>query len=604
MKRRIARLLESGVNPSQILAVTFTRVAAEDLHRELSSMDVQGADGLQGRTVHSLAMSILMRNHVLPTLDRVPRPLNEYELNPLLEDLGAQHGSKHDRKRHVKAYEAGWARLQHEQPGHAQAADDAAFAAALLTWLHLHEAMLIGEVIPQLYQYLRLNPAAPELAEFNQVLIDEYQDLNRVEQEVLSLLGARASVCVVGDDDQSIYSFKHAHPDGVRQWTALNAGEDHAIADCRRCPTTVVRMANTLIAQNQHRTPRVMTEMAANGPGIVEVRQYANAAAEAEAVASKIIALVGQGVAPGDIIVLAQRSTFGTPVFERLRNAGVPSKSYYAEAALAGDYAQERFALLKLAINPEDRVALRWLLGFGHARWQAPAYARVAEHIRTNGDSPNGVMARLERGELHLPHTQPLVERYRIIMAEVARLQGHAGDLQEFLGAWLPQPARAPLLHEAAQAQIEGAADLEDLLEKLTAAITQPEVPAEVAEVRVMSLHKSKGLSSPFVFIVGCVEGLVPGAAADDATPAERVAKLEEDRRLFYVGITRVKAANDRGLPGYLALTYPQTMGRAEALQSQIRPVGYQGQLARLQPSRFLADLGPSAPAALGNAPL
>lgn len=604
MKRRIARLLESGIDPTQVLAVTFTRVAAEDLHRELSSMAVAGADALQGRTVHSLAMAILMRNHVLQTLGRVPRPLNDYELNPLLEDLGAQHGTKHERKRRVKAYEAAWARLQHQQPGHVVLPADAAFSAALVEWLQLHEAMLIGEVIPQLHRYLSLNPAAPELTEFREVLIDEYQDLNRVEQEVLALLGAAAGVCVVGDDDQSIYSFKHAHPDGVREWTAVNGGEDHAIADCRRCPTTVVRMANSLIGQNRNRDPRVMTELAANGPGIVELRQYVDAASEANAVAAKIIDLIAQGVAPGDIIVLAQRSTFGTPVFERLRAAGVPVKSYYAEAALAGEAAQERFALLKLVINPDDRVALRWLLGVGHNRWRAAPYARVTEYQRNNGGSPNDILARLERGELRIPHTESLVDRYRTIVAQADALRAVGGDLGAYLAAWIPQPGLVPLLHEAAQAHVDDAADLEDLLSLLTASITQPEVPAEVAEVRVMSLHKSKGLSSPFVFIVGCVEGLVPGGAVQGATPAEVAAKLEEDRRLFYVGITRVKAAVDRGLPGYLALTYPQTMGRAEALQSQISAVGYRGMLAILQPSRFLGDLGPASPRPQVGVPL
>ena len=604
MKRRIARLLEGGVDPARVLAVTFTRVAAEDLHRELSSMAVAGADALQGRTVHSLAMAILMRNHVLQTLGRVPRPLNDYELNPLLEDLGVQHGTKHERKRRVKAYEAAWARLQHQQPGHAVMHADATFSAALVEWLQLHEAMLIGEVIPQLYRYLSLNPGAPEMTEFSQVLIDEYQDLNRVEQEVLALLGAGADVCVVGDDDQSIYSFKHAHPDGVREWTAVNDGEDHAISDCRRCPTTVVRMANSLISQNRHRDPRVMTELAANGPGTIELRQYADAASEASAVADKIIDLVAQGIAPGDIIVLAQRSTFGTPVFDRLRAAGIPVKSYYAEAALAGEAAQERFALLKLVINPEDRVALRWLLGVGHKQWRAGPYARIMNYQRDNGSSPNDILARLERGELRIPYTKSLVDRYRTILAQVNALQAVAGDLNAFVTAWIPQPGLVPLLHEAAQTHLPEAADLEDLLALLTASITQPEVPAEVAEVRVMSLHKSKGLSSPFVFIVGCVEGLLPGGAAQGATPAEITAKLEEDRRLFYVGITRVKATLDRGLPGYLALTFPQTMARAEALQSQITPVGYRGTRAILQPSRFLADLGPSTPRATANAPL
>jgi len=81
MKRRVARLLEQGIAPASILPVTFTRVAAEDLHRELVNMDVAGSDGLTGVTLHSLAMRMLMRNHVLGATGRVPRPLNELNWN-------------------------------------------------------------------------------------------------------------------------------------------------------------------------------------------------------------------------------------------------------------------------------------------------------------------------------------------------------------------------------------------------------------------------------------------------------------------------------------------------------------------------------------------
>ena len=226
MKRRVARLVESGVPAGEILPVTFTRVAAEDLHRELVGMGVPGCDELQGVTFHSLALRMLMRNHVLNATGRVPRALNEFELEPLISDLKDAHGGKEEVAKLRMAYEAAWARLQHEQPGHAVSPEDAAFQADLLTWLRFHAAMLIGEVIPQLYQYLHLNPAASERREFAHILVDEYQDLNRAEQGLIELLSDVANVCIVGDDDQSIYSFKHAHPDGIRDWLNSNQGAD------------------------------------------------------------------------------------------------------------------------------------------------------------------------------------------------------------------------------------------------------------------------------------------------------------------------------------------------------------------------------------------
>lgn len=605
MKRRVARLLEEeGVAPENILAVTFTRVAADDLHRELVSLGVPGADALVGRTLHSLAMSILMRNHVLNVLGRHPRPLNEFEIEPLLCDLSVSHGNKHQRRRLIKSYGAAWARLQTDDPGYAVDPADQAFEDELIEWLQIHEAMLMNEVVPHLLQYLRANPGCQELNEFTHLLIDEYQDLNRAEQEVLQLLGTNGAMCVIGDDDQSIYSFKHAHPEGIQQWPNQNTSENHAIDDCYRCPLTVVRMANVLIARNPNRVARVMTEMDNKGPGEVVIRQYPSAEAEGDAVATKIRELIDAGISPGEIIVLAQRNTFAHPIYMKLREAGIPVKSYYAESALDSDEAQEKFALLKILNNNEDRVALRWLLGRGLSNWYCKPYSRILNYVRESGSSPWQTLKALADGTLKIPYTGKLVSRYQVICAAIAKLEA-AENFDQFLELWLPDNEELQLLSGEVEKIKDDVTTPQELLEKLSQVISQPDVPLEVTEVRVMSLHKSKGLSSPYVFIVGCIEGLLPGQLKR-ATQAERDAKLQEDRRLFYVGITRVKSklpdTPDR--PGYLALTHPQTMRTADVFTSQITPVSTANGIAQLLPSRFLAEMAPHAPAAQFNTPL
>jgi DNA helicase-2/ATP-dependent DNA helicase PcrA len=604
MKRRVARLLEiERIAPTAILAVTFTRVAAEDLHRELVSLGVGGADQLNGKTLHSLAMSILMRNHVLAVLGRTPRPLNKFELEPLLADLDSRHGNKHVRRRLIRAYGAAWARLQTQEPGYARSAADQAFVDDLVSWLRFHQAMLMDELIPHLYQYLRANPGAPERNEFEHLLVDEYQDLNRAEQDVLHYLGEAGSICIIGDDDQSIYSFRYAHPEGIRQWSILHASEQHAIAECRRCPTTVVRMANALVSRNTDRIAgRAMVERAVNGFGEVVVRQFDTAEGEAEAVAAKIAALIAEGVPPGEIIVLAQRETFAAPIFDRLRARGIPTKSYYAESELDTIAAQERFAILKLLLDNEDRVALRWLLGCDNATWRTSSYRRLMGYVSANGTSPWQALNALAAGAISVAHTDSLVARFREIQEELAALEA-TEDLEQFIQLWLPQSDGTALLAETVARCREGAQHPHELYDVLYEAITQPEVPLEVAEVRVMSLHKSKGLSSPFVFIVGCVEGLLPARADPDLTIAEQLAKLEEDRRLFYVGITRVKSEPGRRV-GFLALTYARTMNAAEAFSSQITPVRLARGIAYLQASRFLGEMAPHVPAAEFNRPL
>jgi DNA helicase II / ATP-dependent DNA helicase PcrA len=604
MKRRVARILEvENVTPARVLAVTFTRVAAEDLHRELATLGVSGANALNGRTLHSLAMTILMRQHVLAALGRIPRPLNEFELEPLLADLSSVHGNKHERRRLMRAYGAAWARLQTQQPGFARTVAEQAFVNDLVDWLVLHEAMLIDEIIPYLFQYLHANPGAPERAEFLHVLIDEFQDLNRAEQDVLRYLGEQGAVCIIGDDDQSIYSFKHAHPDGIRQWHTLHATDDHSIGECRRCPVTVVRMANALIAHNGDRIPgRAMIERPANGAGEVAIRQYATADAESAAVATKVGQLIQAGVHPRDIIVLAQRATFATPIFERLRGAGIPTKSYYAETELDTMEAQERFAILKLLLNNEDRVALRWLLGRGHSSWHATQYARLITRIRQDHASPWTTLTNTAAGIINIPHTAQMVQRFTEIRDEITALAA-VPDLNQFAQLWLPANPATQLLSEAVVRVLPDATTVSELFEGLYAAITQPEIPLEVAEVRVMSLHKSKGLSSAYVFIVGCVEGLHPARPEPGLSVQERLAKLQEDRRLFYVGITRVKADPPNRL-GYLALTYARTMSTAAAFQSQIAPIGVGGGVAHLQASRFIGEMAPHAPQALFSVPL
>ena len=206
LKRRVARLLEEGTAPARILPVTFTNVAAEDLQREMLQVGVAGCQEIRGSTLHSLCMRILSRQHVLQAIGRVPRPLNRFEMEPLLYDLSNAFGDKRTRNKRIRAYEAAWARLQHEVPGHAINAADQAFENALVNWLRFHQGMLIGEIIPYAYRYLRNNAAAPERTSYDHILVDEYQDLNKAEQAVIDLLSDQSQMCIVGDDDQSLYS--------------------------------------------------------------------------------------------------------------------------------------------------------------------------------------------------------------------------------------------------------------------------------------------------------------------------------------------------------------------------------------------------------------
>jgi superfamily I DNA/RNA helicase len=598
LKRRVARLLESGIAPERILRVTFTKVAAEDLQRELISMNVLQCDELRGSTLHSLGMRILSRQNVLASTGRVARPLNRFEMEPLLYDLPNSFGNKLEREKRIRAYEAAWARLQHEVPGFAQTPADRAFETALISWLRFHKGMLIGEIIPELCRYLRNNPAAPERSLYDHVLVDEYQDLNKAEQAVVDLLTGDAALCIVGDDDQSLYSFKHAHPAGIRAFIDSHQGAtDHQLLECYRCPTSVVSIANALIEHNEDRDPRRLTAIVTKGAGEIQIEQFADVPHEAAGVAAFIDDEINRrGRQPGEILVLAQRRAIGNPIHDALRERGVPSKSYYQETELDSEVAQERLAVFKLFVNRADRIAFRWLLGQGSNDFRAGAYARLRTHCEDTGDSPRDALTKLSNGEMALRHSRHLVDRFHAIQNELRFLAEHNG-VADFVDRWLrdefTQVGELRLLVARVIAEAESP---DDLLMRAIEEVSQPEIPPDVTEVRIMSLHKSKGLSSPVVVIAGCIEGLLP-AEPEAGTPlAQRRKKIEEERRLLYVGITRVKADPASNRPGTLLLTGSRTLSLADAMQSNIRPARQRYGVVYVHLSRFINELGPGAP--------
>jgi DNA helicase II / ATP-dependent DNA helicase PcrA len=596
LKRRVARLLEQDADPTRILPVTFTNVAAEDLQREMLQVGVPGCERIRGSTLHSLCMRILARQNVFEAIGRTPRPLNRFEMEPLLYDLPPRFGNKRARAKRVRAYEAAWARLQHQAPGHALSAGDRAFEQTLIGWLQFHQGMLIGEIIPHVYRYLRDNPAAPERNLYDYILVDEYQDLNRAEQAVIELLTGDGELCIVGDDDQSLYSFKFAHPAGIREFPHTHEDtDDHQLLQCRRCPTRVVEIANSLISHNQDRDPRRLAPRAENGEGRIMIIQYESIANEAAGIAEFIENLItNRGYRPQEILVLAQRRSIGNPIHDALTGRNIPSKSYYQEGVLDSANAQERMATLKLFLDPRDRIALRWLLGFGSNDFRAGAYARIRRECEDTGVSPWDLMSQLAAGELNIAHTHHLTARFRQLQAELARLADEL-DIQDFVAHWLGELNVDDPFHQLVLDLSLGVDAPGELLDALIQAVSQPDIPPDIAEVRIMSLHKSKGLSSPVVIIAGCVEGLLP-AFDPELTPAEQQAALEEQRRLFFVGLTRVKADPTENRPGVLMLTSSLSMSLADAMQSGIRPTRVDYGTAYVHASRFIQELGPAAP--------
>lgn len=596
LMRRVARLLQEGADPRRILVSTFTRTAANDLQRELARLGIPGADEVRAGTLHSYCFSLLNRADVLALTRRVPRPLLDLEVRFLLEDLKSRRlGNVRTCRRRLLAFNAAWARLQSDDPGWPSDAVDRAFQSALLCWLRFHQAMLIGELVPQALDYLRDNPASPYRRAFDHVLVDEYQDLNRAEQVLLELLAEDATLSIVGDQDQSIYMFKYAHPEGTSEFGDTHPGtHDELLRECRRCPQRVVAMATALIENNETRAEYPLLARRSNPSGEVHVVQWPELEDEAHGIAQFIDERLGTGeIEPGNVLVLAPRRQFGYAIRDQLLDLGVEAQSFFAEQALDGNpkhiaasTGQQRFTLLTLLAKPDDRVALRCWSGFGNNSLCKNAWDRLRDHCETAGASPNTALELHTTEELRLPHMNYPVERFRELQEWRQELEGVVG--QNLVDALFPEEEEwAEPFRQLAESIEEDDFDAEALRDVLLAGITQPELPTDVDYVRVMSLHKSKGLTADLVVVVGCLEGLIP-FIDDDLTPAEQAAAMEEQRRLFYVAITRTRSI--------LVLSSITRLPRDIAYRMRVRVTGGNRTMGNTIASGFLRELGSERP--------
>jgi superfamily I DNA/RNA helicase len=594
MKRRVSRLLEERVEPTRILALTFTRIAAASLVAELRAIGTKGGEKITAGTLHGFCFRLLQRNEVLEFLGRCPRPLLTYsdkavlqfEASPLLADI-SQDGRRKGTKR-IQAFEAAWARLQSEEPGWPPAADKS-FHDALISWLTFHEAMLIGEVVPESLKYLRSNPTAPVLTAFDHVIVDEYQDLNRADQAMIDLI-AHDNVVIVGDEDQSIYRFRYAHPQGILEYATTHPGTtDLALEEWRRCPSRIVEMANHLILHNHFgaKIPKLRPK-SDNAEGSAHIVQWRTMEEEAKGFANYTKHLIDNGYSPEDILILAPRRRIAYLLRQELAAKDVAHHSYYQEEALDNDAARCACTVLTLMARPEDRVALRYWLGHGSSSWLSRQYAKLRSYCGETGLSPRSVLEGVLKNEIRIAGIGQLQKRYQELIYALARLEGKEG--KDLLDGIAPEGVEDfQLLRTALLPVLQDDADAATFAERIRTVVTQPEVPEHSNYVRIMSLQKSKGLTSKVVMIAGCIEGWIPTIPEDEPTQV-KAEILAEQRRLFYVAITR---ATEK-----LIISSFAAMPRDFSHQTQATTRKGFG-LAGTSASRFIAELGPRAPASL-----
>lgn len=554
MKRRIMRLIEEeGVQPSKILAVTFTRTAANDLKTELHDLGIEGAEEIKAMTLHAFCFALLNKRDVFERLARQPRPLKsftskgspQFELSPLLADLDqvGTFGNKREKFKLIKAFEAAWAKNQDETLW-ATEAMERDFKDSLLTWLKAHDSMLIGELIPLSLKYLEDNPASDVFDQFSHIVVDEYQDLNKAEQILLDLLGRDHAIGIVGDEDQSIYSFRYAHPTGIADFSNRHTTvDDYDLIECRRCDKKIVSVADSLISNNHPAGAQSrLSPLATKDNGNMVSVQWRDSDEEAAGVADFVKHLIDNTeYAPKDILILSPRRLLGYKLRDLIDAKGVPVHSFFHEEAVEDDEAQKAVTLLNLIAKPTDKVALRYWLGYGSTSWRAPQYKKLMQKSHEEGRSVRDILDSIVAGNLNMTGITHIVAAYKTLNEAIEPLNER--PLNEVIDAIFPiENDATKVLREAALLFHDNndGASVEDLWSQIETLLTQPEMPEAGDFVRIMSLHKSKGLTSKVTIVSSCIQGLIPNTD-DELTPDEQAAMLKEQRRLFYVALTRAK---------------------------------------------------------------
>ncbi|HET6631466.1 MAG TPA: UvrD-helicase domain-containing protein [Rhodanobacteraceae bacterium] len=577
--------------PAKIAAITFTNKAAREMRERVARLvDAEAAQGLTVCTFHALGLKFLHIEHERAGLRRNFSVLDADDSGAIVKEL-APKGVKPDALWQLKsllsrAKSAGLTPAQAAEAARTPREVEAAtiyglYQARLEAWNAVDFDDLIRLPLQVLEDDAEVRAEWRERLRY--LLVDEYQDTNEAQYRLLkALAGERGAFTCVGDDDQSIYAWRGANPENLdqlaRDWPNLSVVK---LEQNYRCGKRILRAANALIANNPHLHAKTLWSEHPEGPPI-RVLECRDAEHEAERIAAIAAHLAEKHKARWHDFAVLYRGNHQARALEKaMRLARVP---YHLSGALSFlDRAEVKDVLgyLRLLANPSDDAAFLRVVNCPRreigattleklGRLAQPRQASMLEAARSDSvlkalsPRPAAALAgfvelveTLRREAVHLPAAE-LVEtvlkrtRYAEHLAaatpEPTLRERRLANLRELVD-WFRAMGRDGASGDlAAQLALLGHADRDD--------------PGNA--LRMMTLHSAKGLEFRFVFIVGCQDGTLPHEGALDE------GRIDEERRLMYVGITRAREL--------LTLSWAARTRRF-------------GETLANQPSRFLREL-------------
>lgn len=577
---KIAYLLEQGYTPWSILALTFTNKAAREMKERIARQVGKEANRLWMGTFHSVfsrilrceAQAIGFTPHftIYDSSDSkglIKSIIKEMQLDDKTYKPGLVQSHISNAKNHLifpDAYASDPELYQCDAKAKVPATRD--IYRRYWDRCRQSDAMDFDDLLVYTYRLFNEHPEILRkyAEQFRYVLVDEYQDTNFAQHSiVLQLTREHQHVCVVGDDAQSIYSFRGANIDNILKFTKLYKGARlFKLEQNYRSTQTIVCAANSLIEKNSEQIRKTVFSEKAKGEPIGVFNAYSDVE-EGEIVANRIVGLRSREHYLYSDFAILYRTNAQSRIFEEaFRKRGLPYKIYGGLSFYQRKEIKDVISYFRLAVNPHDEEAFKRVLnyparGIGDTTLSKLADAatqhqvslwRVLEEPPAYGVNINkGTHAKLQGfreliegfiGEL------PKMNAYELGAMIVRR----SGIMNEIYQSSDPENlSRQENIEELINGmhdfcvtrQEEGSGNilLADFLSEVALLTDQDnEKEGDVEKITLMTIHSAKGLEFKNVFVVGMEENLFPGALSLNSYKA-----LEEERRLFYVAITRAE---------------------------------------------------------------
>ncbi len=556
---RIAHLIEKGVAPHNILAVTFTNKAAKEMRERVMSLISQHANtapaSLESRptvtTFHSLGVRLLREHHEALNLRRhfviYDRSDSQKSVKKALEAAG--YSPKQFEPRKIlsmisRAKGDAMTRLQYSDSANSYVEQVVAEVwSEYEKILTSEQALDFDDLLTKTLFMLESHPPIREKlqARYQYIHVDEYQDTNKVQYEILRLLaGEVQNVCVVGDIDQSIYSWRGADIKNVLQFERHFTGATTILLEENyRSTQTIIGASNDIINKNSNRVAKTVFTKNHEGESIA-LYAAMSGSEEAEWVAMEAKRLIADGALPSSVAVLFRTNFQSRALEEAFLNFDVPYQ-VLGTKFFERKEVKDILSYLRLALNPGSNADLSRVINTPTRGIGKVTMLKVIEGKRSEltgaAQKKVGVFDDIMMDIAEKAKT----EKLSALLKFVLKRTGYEADLKEGGEEGLErlENLRELVTLAVRYDELDPEEACEKLLEDAALQSDQDELKekGEYDAVRLMTVHAAKGLEFPHVFITGLEEGLFPHEKLNSDGKLDH----EEERRLFYVALTRAE---------------------------------------------------------------